>query len=119
MGTQGNATGFTSELAQASGGIVMQVLVDNTQNPMSLVDTWVGTFEINASVMHDRDGEVRNQLSPNGQNREWAYLIDLSTMEILWRAFGSFGGNLDVEDYSGVLGLVEMCLPQYLNCPTN
>lgn len=115
MGSDGNATGITSEVVQANGGIFIELMVDTTNDPMGLVDNWTATYSLNCSVMHDKDGETRPTLA-NGGDREWAYLIDLSNMEIVWSDFGSTGSGLAVEDYAGVLALVEICKPQYLDC---
>jgi len=117
LGTQGNATGITSETVQANGGIFIELMVDSTSDPMTLLDAWTSAYSLNCSVMHDKDGVANGVLQDEGANREWAFIIDLSTMEIVWRAFGSLGGSLAVEDYAAVQGLVEICKPQYLNCP--
>ncbi len=90
-------------------------MVDNTGDPVSLVDNWVASYLLNCSVMHDKDGMSRDLLQ-DGADREWAFIIEIATMKILWREFGSTGGGLFVEDYAAVQGLVEICKPQYLNC---
>lgn len=119
MGTDGNNTGITAEVVQQNGGIFIELMVDNTSNPMMTVDDWVATNSLNCSVMHDKDGNTRTELEgPNG-DREYAFIVDLSTMEIVWREFGSLGApmSMAIEDYAAVLGLVEICKPEYLNCP--
>ena len=116
MGTNGNATGITSEIVQQNGGIVIELMVDNTADPIALVDSWTAAYSLNCSVMHDKDGMANPTLADEGANREWAFVVDLSNMEIVWRGFGSLGGGLAVEDYAAVLGLVEICKPEYLNC---
>jgi hypothetical protein len=116
LGTVGNATGFTSEVVQNNGGIVIELMVDNTNDAMGLVDGWTATYELNCSVVHDKDNESNFQLQDQGANREWAFVIDTSTMEIVWRGFGSLGGSLAIEQYAAVLGLVEICSASYLNC---
>ena len=116
MGTAGNATGITSEIVQQNGGIVIELMVDSTNDAMGLVDSWTAAYSLNCSVMHDKDGTANPILADEGANREWAFVIDLSTMEIVWRGFGSLGGGLAIEDYAAVLGLVEICKPEYLNC---
>lgn len=116
MGTQGNATGITAEIVQQNGGIVIELMVDNTSDAMGLLNAWTAAYSLNCSVMHDKDGMARAMLQSNGADREWAFIVDLSTMEIVWRAFGSLGGSLAVEDYAAVQGLVEICSANYLNC---
>jgi hypothetical protein len=117
LGTDGNATGITSEVVQQNGGIFIELMVDSSGDPMSLVDSWVSGYSLNCSVMHDKDGNSREALREGSQDREWAFIVDLSTMKIVWRGFGSLGGGLAVEDYAAVLGLVEICKPEYLDCP--
>lgn len=116
MGTNGNATGITSEIVQQNGGIVIELMVDNTNDGMGLVDAWTASYSLNCSVMHDKDGQANPVLADEGANREWAFVIDLSNMEIVWRGFGSLGGGLAIEDYAAVQGLVEICKAEYLNC---
>jgi hypothetical protein len=116
LGTAGNLTGVSSETVQSNGGIYIELIVDSLSNPVSTVDAWTASYALNCSVMHDKDGASRPALA-NGGDREWSYLVDLSNMQIVWTAFGSLGGGLPIEDYAGVLALVEMCKPQYLDCP--
>lgn len=118
MGTDGNATGITSEVVQSNGGIFIELMVDTTGDAMTLIDNWVATYSLNCSVMHDKDGASRDALK-DGADREWAFIVDLATMAIVWRDFGSTGApdSMAVEDYAAVLGLVEICKPEYLNCP--
>lgn len=118
MGTQGNGTNYTSEFVQQNGGIFIELVVDVSNDPMTLLDNWVATYDLNCSVMHDKDGQARIALEDMGNDREWAFIVDLSNMEIVWRDFGSLGGNLQLEQYAAVQGLVEICSASYLNCPT-
>jgi hypothetical protein len=111
-----NPTGITSQLVQENGGLVIELLVDNSADAMALVDAWVTSDgrDLNCSVVHDKDGMSNSALEENGANREWAFIIDTTTMEIVWRAFGSLGSQAE-EDSSAVQGLVEMC--NLLACP--
>jgi hypothetical protein len=113
--TPTNDTGITSLLVQQAGGIVIELLVDVTSDPIPLVDAWVTSDgrDLNCSVVHDKDG-VSNDALKDMANREWAFVIDTSTMKIVWRAFGSTGNQAE-EDSSAVQGLVEMC--NRLTCP--
>lgn len=104
-------------MVQSNGGVFIELMVDSTNDAMGLVDDWVASYSLNCSVMHDKDGASRDALKEGSSDREWAFILDLSTMEIVWRGFGSLGGGLAVEDYAAVLGLVEICKPEYLNCP--
>jgi hypothetical protein len=104
-----------------NGGLVVELMVDDTANPMGVVDTWVTSdgHQINCSVVHDTDGFSNSSLEDippggtNPANREWAFVIDTSNMQIVWRAFGSLGDQ-EVEDSSAVQGLTEMC--ELLQC---
>lgn len=116
MGTQGNGTGVTTEIVQQNGGIFIELIIDVSNDPVTLVDDWTAAYSLNGSVMHDKDGQANFALEDMGANREWAFIVDLSNMEIVWRAFGSLGGGLAIEDYAAVEGLVEICTAQYLDC---
>ena len=94
-----------------AGGIVIELMVDVTSNPQNTLDTWVTSdgHSINCFLLHDKDGMSNGALEATpGENREWAFIVDTSTMEIVWRAFGSLGGQA-IEESSAVQGLVEMC----------
>ena len=76
------------------------------------VDVWTNTYELNVNTMRALDGETRNEL----QDREWAYIVDTSNMQIVWRAFGSFGSQ-PATSSSAYQGLVKMDELLGTNCP--
>ena len=117
LGTDGNLTGITSTIVQQNGGILIELMVDPTNDPMDLVNRWVSSYSLNCSVMHDKDGMTRPALATGNQDREWAFIVDLSTMEIVWAEHGSHASGSPVESYAAVLGMVEICSAAYLNCP--
>jgi hypothetical protein len=95
-----------------AGGLVIELMVDATANPMGLLDAWITSDgrDLNCIVIHDKDGMSDPTLEAMpGQNREWGYIVDTSTMEIVWRQFGSLGQQAEA-DSSAVQGLGEMCV---------
>ena len=70
-----------------AGGMIAEVLIQSGFNgalQMSDVTTWVNTFELDFTVVMATDGETQNALI----DREWTYIVDTSTMEIVWRRQG-------------------------------
>jgi hypothetical protein len=94
-----------------AGGLVIELMVDVTGDPMALLNAWITSDgrDLNCIVVHDKDGMSNDALEePVGVNREWAFIVDTTTMEIVWRAFGSLSTQPE-SDSSAVQGLVEMC----------
>jgi hypothetical protein len=76
----------------AAGGLVLEVLgVDGEATRMDL-DGWVNGANLTVTTMRDPDGlypQSRRAL----ETRELSYVIDLRTMKIVTRIFGSYGGG--------------------------
>lgn len=109
--TPDSGNGVTTQEVQEAGGIVIELMVDaNPADATVLVDAWITSDgrDLNCSVVHDKDGMSNGALDGPQGNREYGYVIDLSTMEILWRGFGSLGSQPEASS-SAVQGLVEMC----------
>ena len=89
---------------------MIELMVDVTSNPQNLLNAWITSDgrDLNCIVLHDKDGMSNDALEDQGANREWAYIVDTRTMEIVWRAFGSLGQQAEA-DSSAVQGLVQMC----------
>ncbi len=69
----------------AAGGAVVEALLDSGQ---AALDAWINTYDLKISVVHPKQtSQFLTDLGP----RETAYVIDLSTMKIVWTGFGSFG----------------------------
>ena len=85
-------------------------MVDVNGAPQGLLDAWTTSDgrDLNCSVLHDKDGQSNPTLADNGANREWAFVIDTSNMQIVWKAFGSLGNQPEL-DSSAVQGLIELC----------
>lgn len=50
---------------------------------------WIKAEDLHISVVKPKDGETLNQLV----SREWTYVVDLKTMKIVWKGFGSYSGG--------------------------
>lgn len=66
-----------------AGALVVEVLYDG-----DLV-AWSKGNDLQISVVKPKDVETLNQLV----SREWTYIVDLKTMKIVWKGFGSYGGG--------------------------
>jgi hypothetical protein len=80
MGTEGQA-------AIEAGGLVVDVFIDGAQTTQ--MDAWIQTESLHVSVCTAKDGQTLAEL----QSREWSYIVDLSTMKIVWTGFGSYSGQ--------------------------
>ncbi|GMV19318.1 MAG: hypothetical protein HS104_09315 [Polyangiaceae bacterium] len=69
--------------AVLAGGVVVDVLHSG-----DLV-AWSTAYDLHISVVKPKDGETLSQLV----SREWTYVIDLKTMKIVWKGFGSYSGG--------------------------
>ncbi len=66
-----------------AGGLVIDILHSG-----DLV-AWIKAEDLHISVVKPKDGETLNQLV----SREWTYVVDLKTMKIVWKGFGSYSGG--------------------------
>jgi hypothetical protein len=79
-------------VAIEAGGVVVDVL---HAGPIGLppspgdVLAWAKAEDLHISVVKPKDGETLAQLV----SREWTYVIDLKTMKIVWKGFGSYSGG--------------------------
>ncbi len=76
MGAEGQA-------AIEAGGLVVDVLYSG-----DLV-AWIKTEDLHISVVKPKDATTLTELV----SREWSYIVDLKTMKIVWKGFGSYGGG--------------------------
>lgn len=65
------------------GGLVVEILHSG-----DLV-AWIKSENLHVTVVKPKDAETLNQLV----SREWTYIVDLQTMKIVWKKFGSYGGQ--------------------------
>lgn len=51
---------------------------------------WIKSESLQVSVVKPKQGDpTLTEL----QSREWSYIVDLKTMKIVWRGFGSYSGG--------------------------
>lgn len=50
---------------------------------------WIQAEDLHVTVVKPKDAETLNQLV----SREWTYVVDLTTMKIVWKGFGSYDGS--------------------------
>jgi len=87
-----------------AGGIILELLEQGTSGgtPPTTpeMDGWITTYGLKCDVLR-----LKFDNPPALEGREWAYLVDLSTMEIVWKAFGSTGTT---NNSAAKQGLVEI-----------
>ncbi|MEZ4227093.1 MAG: hypothetical protein R3B13_39510 [Polyangiaceae bacterium] len=67
-----------------SGGLIVDVLYSG-----DLV-AWIKAENLKISVVKPKAGDpTLTELV----SREWSYIVDLKTMKIVWKGFGSYGGT--------------------------
>jgi hypothetical protein len=76
-------TAQKGKTAVEAGGVVVEILHSGD------VDAWVKAYDLHVTVVKPKDAETLNELV----SREWTYVIDLSTMKIVWKGFGSYDGS--------------------------
>jgi hypothetical protein len=57
-----------------------------TQTEMT---AWIQNDSLHVTVVRPKDAQTLSEL----QSREWTYVVDLSTMKIVWTGFGSYDGS--------------------------
>ncbi len=73
----------------AVGGTVVEILLSGDLAP------WVETFNLHVTTVRPLDDSTVDALG----GREWTYVIDLSTMTIVWMQFGSYkDGSPTIQD---------------------
>ena len=86
------------------GGAVVEILMTpdpQAASPQAGLNTWITTFGLNITAVLPRDGMTQSVLGV----RETAYIVNLSTMKIVWK----FNGNLaGIGDSSGKVGVTEI-----------
>lgn len=81
------------------GGPVVEVLIQDQ------LDAWITTYDLKVSVVRPKDPPTF--LADMGP-REWAYVIDLSTMKIVWKGFGSFSSTTNSSAKQALLELNQL-----------
>ena len=76
MGAEGQA-------AIEAGGLVTEVLYDGD------LLSWIQANDLHVTVVKPKPGDPT---LTDLQSREWSYIVDLKTMQIVWTGFGSYLG---------------------------
>jgi len=66
-----------------AGGLVVDILHSGD------LTAWILAEDLHISVVKPKDVETLSQLV----SREWVYIVDLKTMKIVWKGFGSYSGG--------------------------
>ncbi len=67
-----------------AGGLVVEVLYTGD------MVAWIKSEDLKISVVKPKQGDpTLTELV----SREWSYIVDLKTMKIVWKGFGSYGGG--------------------------
>ncbi|MCC6216005.1 MAG: hypothetical protein IT376_14155 [Polyangiaceae bacterium] len=66
------------------------------------LDPWVDTYDLSVTALSPAPGST---FGADLGGREWAYVVELSTMRIVWKGFGSYGPTTNS---SALQGLVEL-----------
>lgn len=72
----------------AVGGTVVEILLSGD------LDTWAEAFALPVSAVQPLDGETEAHLG----GREWNYIIDTTTLTIVWMEFGSYSDGSSTVD---------------------
>lgn len=69
--------------AIAAGGLVVEILHSGD------LLSWIKAEDLHVTVVKPKDDQTLDQLV----SREWTYVIDLKTMKVVWKGFGSYDGS--------------------------
>ncbi|MFO0569593.1 MAG: hypothetical protein U0263_28345 [Polyangiaceae bacterium] len=65
---------------------------------------WIKNEDLHISVVKPKDGETLKALV----SREWTYVVDLKTMKIVWKGFGSYDGSVPSSAEQGMTELLKL-----------
>ncbi len=74
--------GAKGQAAVEAGGLVVEVLYTGD------MVAWIQGEDLHVSVVKPKDAQTLQELV----SREWSYIVDLKTMKIVWKGFGSYSG---------------------------
>lgn len=95
--------GEQAQAAVEAGAVVVEVVEQgaSTGAPSDAdMNGWIQTYGLEITTVRPKDGDTM-QL----EGREWAYIVDLADMKIVWKAFGSYGTT---SNSSATQGLAEI-----------
>lgn len=89
-----------------AGGIVIEILFTEVPDGgRGELSAWVETFDLMVTTIVPLDG---NTLVESAADREHAFIVDLSTMEIVWTAFGSYTTTTNSSAKQGVAEMLRL-----------
>jgi hypothetical protein len=88
----------------AAGGIAIEVVEQGARggSPATRddVENWIATFDLGLTTVHPADGTTLEQL----EGRDHTYVVDLSSMEIVFETVYGDGPGAAIDDIVGRLG---------------
>lgn len=81
-----------------AGGAVVEALIEDQ------LDAWITTYDLKVTVVRPKSTQFLSEMGP----REWAYIIDLQTMKIVWKSFGSFSSTTNSSAKQGLAELQKL-----------
>lgn len=73
----------------AAGGAIVQILANDSKTQL---DNWVGNFKLKTTTVRDPDDKPSQTLTALTR-REYSYVVDLSTMQIVAVYIGTTDGS--------------------------
>jgi len=88
-----------------AGGVVVEVLQTYAGRPggqpiLADLATWANTYSLPVTAVIDRDPDAETETFAVTGRREQAYVIDLSTMKVVYHFAGSTSGGGPEDAYS-------------------
>jgi hypothetical protein len=87
--------------AVAAGGAVVEALIEDQ------LDAWITTYDLKITVVRPKSPTFLTDLD----GREYGYVIDLSTMKIVWKGFGSYSSTTNSSAKQGLAELIKLLNP--------
>jgi hypothetical protein len=93
---------------QQAGGRVIEVLFSGQMpgsQPLPELSAWITSYDLKVTALAPNAG---NTLVASASDREHAYIVDLSTMKIVWTVFGSYGPTTNSSAKQGLAKMKEL-----------
>ena len=79
-------------MVTSAGGLWALVVGIDGMADKAALDAWINSNQLTVTAVRDPDGAY-----PQSQRylvtREWSYVVDLHTMKVVFKQFGSYGGG--------------------------
>lgn len=100
--------GDLSAPVQQAGGRVIEVLFSGTgaaTDPAPVLGAWITAYDLKVTTIIPKAG---NTLVTDDGMRENSYIVDLTTMKIVWTVFGSYRGTTNSSAKQGLAKMHEL-----------